>query len=193
MLSRRALLASTAAVVGTGGCLGRLETGDRQPATTTLEPGDRVRAEGEPISYERTLDEGGLEYFESNDTIRYPEKKSGERIVEYGTIGIDESLSRRAGSLSHWPVSRQFEPPLDSREFVELHNEAADDGSVRVVILWVTASDESGEFVGEPDIGIPELVDRAPRTVAVTVEQFDERTTREFPVYVEWIEGTKFW
>ncbi|MFC4406890.1 twin-arginine translocation signal domain-containing protein [Haloarchaeobius iranensis] len=183
MPSRRTFLASVGTVVTlTTGCLTTLDSGG---TPTTFEPGHRVRAEGEPVTTETEIEDPELEYIESNDTVRYPEKKSGETIVEYGFISFDEWAHNESWHLARDAVVNQFRPPLSDREYIYVSSEEEPNEQEDVVVHHVTVQEESDETVHEPEVGFFRLLSETPRTVTATVQFAGRGVTNEHRVFVK--------
>lgn len=192
MPSRRQFLGSTAIVAATAGCLTSLDAGggDDGDGATTLEPGERTRGEADPISTERAVDDSDLEYIESNGTVRYPEKKSGETVVEYGYISVDEWAHNESWHLARQTIASQFRPPQADREYIDVTSEEEPTEQEEVVVHHVTVRDESGETVHEPRIDCSTLVSELPRTATVSVELAGRSATNAHDVFVTTTVGT---
>jgi hypothetical protein len=191
MPSRRTVLAGGGSVVTfTTGCLTTLDSGEQGTRNTTVEPGHRVKAEGEPVTTGTVVDDSELEYIESNDTVRYPKKKSGETIVEYGFISFDEWAHNESWHVTRQTIANQFRPPLADREYIYVTSEEEPTEQDEVVVHHVIVRDESGETVREPQIDFSTLVTELPRTATVSVEFAGQSATNEHDVFVKTTVGT---
>lgn len=108
-LTRRSCVCTLGAVPigGIAGCLGAYGSADdRESASPTVDstdtprprtftPAGPDRAQGEPVSVERTITdepgyEDGIEYYPSNRTVRLVAARSGDEPISYGTWSFDE-------------------------------------------------------------------------------------------------------
>lgn len=175
-------LAGAVAATAAAGCVAPTAAG---PA---LDDGERTRARGSTASVERDLSmDDDQTYVESNDTIRYPARRSGGETVSYGTIPVGEWLSLQAVFVAKDAVRARLDAELQSSRWIDVAatGRGGPDTEVEVVHTTYEVADAPDD---EPAVSAGRLVTTAPRTVDVTVGFADRTATGTYPVFVrKWV------
>lgn len=179
--SRRGLLAATGGLVALAGCLSSVHSGgpgddtssgpgDKSSATTT--PGDYP----ETVEATTTVDRDGLEYVESNDTVRYvagwQTNHSGEtptRDPVYETVPFDEWVDAECASVAARRVGEAMGRRLDGNDDGVAVGVTAEDGERSVVVEHQTMLARDGDVVSEPAVSYERAKRVAPERAEVTL------------------------
>lgn len=186
MPSRRQFLTCSAAtaVAAAGGCLSTPTT-DNQPSMTD---GERLRAQAAKISVERTLSlDADSTYVESNETIRYPARRSGGETTSYGTIPVGEWMRLQAVFVSKDAIERRLDSELSSTQWLNTGATGRGGSETELEVVHTTYEVEGGPD-DEPVVSAGRLVELTPKTVDVTVHFEDEAVSGTYPVFVvKWV------
>lgn len=147
--------------------------------------GERVRAEGEPITASDRIREPHYEYVASNNTVRFPAATSGGEVSEYSYAPFEEWASWRAGDIARASVEEALQSRLDAPELVRVG--AGVDGAPfeAVVVRHVTRHEHDGTATEAPELGVGTLVATLPRTVTATVLFAGRDSIHDCPVFVQ--------
>lgn len=172
---RRALALLSGAVAATSGCLS--DAFDQDPP---LEHGERMRATGDPAS--RTLEGWPLDhaYVPANDTVRDTDD-SGRAAYSDAEVWA----ARVGDTPAIQAVAERFDPSLHDRPGIEVS--PSDEGRERHLNVYHQTR-PGGPWDTEtvdPDLSTTELVERAPKSVSVTVPLQEQTWTIDYPVFVE--------
>lgn len=178
MLELSGAVAATAAA----GCIAPTAAG---PA---LDDGERTRARGSTASVERDLSlDDDYTYVASNDTIRYPARRSGGETASSGTIPVAEWLRLQAVFVAKDAVRARLDAELPGTDWIDVAatGRGGPDTEVEVVHTTYEVADGPDD---EPAVSAGRLVSTAPRTVAVTARFADHAATGTYPVFVrKWV------
>lgn len=147
--------------------------------------GGHPRARGDPISVEHIVEDPDLEYDPSSDSVRYATVKSGEEVVRSTTEPFETYANRRCASVGSEVVLPTVRERFD-RDLEGLGKGVSGEVFRLVItVMHVTTHDRDGEVITEPNFAFEELVERAPRTVTVTLTLDGRSHRRSVPVFAE--------
>lgn len=175
-------LAGAVAASAAAGCIAPTATG---PA---LDDGERTRARGSTASVERDLSlDDDHTYVESNDTIRYPARRSGGETASHGTIPVGEWLALQAVFVAKDAVRDRLDAELRSSRWLDIAATGRGGPETEVEVVHATYEVADGPD-DEPRASAGTVVTTAPRTVDVTVELADRTASGTYPVFVrKWV------
>lgn len=143
----------------------------------------RPRAEGDPVSVERTIADDAVEYRPASDTVRW--SRSTDGTGPYETEPFERWASRKCAAVGADVVL----PTIRDRSDGEVTGVATGvSGTLvgTVVTVRVGATyDLDGNVVSEPSVSVEEVIDVTPRTVRATITLDGREHTRPVPVFVE--------
>lgn len=186
------------------GCLGAYGSGspdesesptDDSPSRTETKhftPAGPDRAEGEPVSVERTVtDEPGydddIEYFPSNRTVRFVEARSGDEPLSFGTWSFEEWGTFETAEVGLERARAATSERLGTNEIGSSVGVPPDTAALENVVIWLELSvqkDRDGNVTSTPTIPYSALVEAAPRSVHATVSVKGDEFSRTVPVFV---------
>jgi hypothetical protein len=172
---RHALACLGGALAATSGCVsGPLDDGP------PIEHGEQLRATGDPAS--RTLDDWPqhARYVPSNDIVYF----------DYGDPDdphywdAERWATEEGEQAAQAAVVDRFDSSVVDYEAVRVYH-SGDRTDTHVDVRHVTYAEHFGNETVTPTISIPELVERSPATVSVTVPLQEQAWTIDYPVFVE--------
>lgn len=203
-MHRRKYLTSVATTlaIGAAGCISQTPTDDTaetdpgaesNPTPTHLPgtprtPTHEKRAKGEPVSIVRSVtDDPGfddeIEYYPSNQTIRYVEVRSDGDPVSFGTSSFEEWGEIETTEIAQKKARSVTVERLEEDEVSELSaslsappDSAGANAPVARLLLHIDQ---------DPTVSISDVRTVAPRSVQVTVSIGGDTYSRIVPVFVE--------
>jgi len=191
MARRRNILSVvTAAAIGSAGCLSGLQAGSLSGGE--LEVGERTQAEGSRKELVKSEFDPAFEYVAENDTVRYPAKRSGGDVVEYGYTPFESWAASRAARAAIVASGNVYSPSIFDRNNLRVGpGGETDPGFVRV--RYIELVNEDGEVVEAPDVELEAVIEDIPEAVAVTIEYGGQSTEFTVPCYVYREQGKHVW
>lgn len=176
-MNRRTLLATLggSVAVATGGVVAL------RPATVV----DGRRADGESITVDRTLADEAVDYYPSNDTVRWAESTDPSGPDDYRTEPFREYAARKCASVASDAAETTVRDRLDGPVEGVSTSVSGEFFGTAVRVLAQTVRDGRGELSSTPSASLAELVAVAPKTVRATVRLDDAEHTRTVPVFVD--------
>jgi hypothetical protein len=198
-MRRRTLLAALAASVPLAGC-GSDAAFDDEPANGSTDPpptqsftrsgpGTALRCRGEPVAVERAIrDESGydddIEYFASNETVRFVARRSGGDPAWFETMPFDEWGAIQCAEAGRDRVRTVTAERLNTQRFeVRTGDPPGGDTSQPVVTLSVTTRIGPDGQRSTPPFPVARLAANAPQSVDATVSVEGDTVSRTIPVY----------
>jgi hypothetical protein len=187
MPSRRRILTVTATAVISAGCV---STPENQSGSS---PGDAnddgqapdgaVSGTAEPISVAKTVTDPDIEYVSSNQTVRYPFRRSGADYT-YKYLAFSKWAYVEGASVAADAVTDRLDERLSDTENVTAGIYDSDGEDLIVLVKLVTTLDDSGDVVSKPDVGVDRVVSATPERIEATVELSSETHTDTYVAYV---------
>lgn len=189
MVRRRDILSiATSALIGLTGCLSSFQA--MPGGSGPLEVGEDTRAKGAPKELTITELEGDFEYFPSNDTIRYPAKRSGGEVIEYDFGPYEHWAEQEAHDAAINAAGNVFSPAISQRNDVWVEAAPWETSKRRDLrVVYLEKVNDEGDVVEEPSIDLQSLIQEVPTTVEVTIKYDGNMDEYIFPVYVYRAEG----
>lgn len=192
------------AIGGIAGCLGAYgSAADREsasptddspdtPRPRTFTPAGPDRAQGEPVSVERTITDepgyqDGIEYYPSNRTIRFVAARSGGEPVKFGSWTFEEWGRIETAEVGLERARQATAERLGTTQFGSGMGTPPDDAPMEAMVIWLHLSvnkDREGNITGTPTVAYSSLIDAAPRSVDVTLTMEGDTFSRSVPVFV---------
>lgn len=141
------------------------------------------RAEGAPVSVERVISDGTIEYRPASDTVRW--SKSTDQTGPYVTEPFEKWASRSSASVGSEVVVSTIQDRV-GKEVTGIGEGVSGEiiGSVISVHIGSTF-DVDGNVISQPNIPTERLVAVTPRTVRTTITLEGREYTRPIPVFIE--------
>lgn len=191
MQRRRNLLSiASAMMVGLTGCLNTFQASPG--GSTPLEVGEDTRAQGERREITSSELQDEFEYIPSNDTIRYPAKRSGGEVIEYAYAPYEHWAESEAQSGAINTAENVYSPPISKRH--NLWVERAPQETPRDHrVVYVQKVNDEGTVVEEPSVDLQSVIQDIPTSVKATIEYDGNSDEYTFPFYVYKAESKHVW
>lgn len=197
LVNRRALLSAfaSASTLGLGGCLdqntigsGRSDAGDTRSANHR--PEKPVRCRGDPISASREVTdspgyEDNIEYFPSNQTVRFVATMSGDGPESFETMPFEQWGSIESAEVGLEKVREVTEKRLETDDFGSGMGDAPGFFNGDMAITLSVATRVEDDETVTPSLSLSKLADNAPKSANVTVSLDGDEYSRTVPVYAE--------
>lgn len=173
-----------------------IETPTTQTPETTETPPQNdskgpVRCRGEPVSVEQSItDEPGyddnIEYFPSNQTVRFVVARSRDEPISFDTWTFEEWGRIETTEVGMNRAREATKNRLGTDDFSYGMGQPPDDASTDDIVIWLEIGatyDRDGETINTPSVEFTNLVDAAPRSVDSTVSLEGDEYSRTVPVF----------
>lgn len=194
-MDRRQFIVGVSSVLpAVSGCLGNSGGGsaaDPAASPTRQEPpAGPVRCRGDPVSVQRAVTdtagyEDNIEYFPSNETVRFVKAKNVDGSLRFGTWSFEQWGSITAAEVGLERVRDVTAERLGTDKFGSSMGTPPDSHPDDQLVIWVEVATrkQNGETVRTPAIPLARIADVAPHSAAVTVSLDGDTFSRSVPVF----------
>jgi len=176
-------VSTTLGTTALAGCTTVLNEDSSTPTRTSEEP-TPVRGSADSIEIKQTFSNENITYINGNNTVKYPQARSGEGSVKYDYRPFKEWAYAKGASISASAVWSRLQDQFPEEDSLSAGVSSQSNNDRRVMVRLETTLDRNGEVLSEPSVSQSSVVNATPSSVTAAILLAQQETVNTYPVYV---------
>ncbi|SHK50004.1 hypothetical protein [Haladaptatus paucihalophilus] len=132
------------------------------------------------------VEDESVEYVERDDVVRFPRVRTGDEVLEYGTMSVERWVEFRATEAAKDAVREELEKRVNGKiSGVAIGVGSTDDGATTAVKMYHQRWRNTDGTVTEPSVSFDRLKELTPEKIDVTAKYRDETDSCSVPVEMD--------